>query len=104
LLSRHGADVVLVLGAAAGVPVTVLSTLPRITTLVIGPRASESVLSTAAALIDTGVPSLHEEGTVLRMDDVPLPVRRRISGPPSTQAITRALCERIVAMQADAHA
>jgi len=70
---------------------------------VIGPRASESVLSRAAVLIDTGLPSVHDEGMVLRMDDVALPVRRRISGPPSTQAITRALCERIVAMQADAH-
>jgi len=45
---------------------------------VIGPRASVSVLSGGAAVIDTGLPSLHEEGTVLRMDDVPLPVRRRI--------------------------
>jgi formylmethanofuran dehydrogenase subunit B len=103
LLSRGEVDVVLVLGAVAGLPPDVVSMLSGGSTLLIGPRASESVLSRAAALIDTGLPSLHEAGTVLRMDDVPLPVRRRISGPPSSQAITRALCERIVAMQADAH-
>jgi formylmethanofuran dehydrogenase subunit B len=96
-LSRGDIDAVLVLGAVTGIPSSVTSMLPREATCVIGPHASESVLSRGAAIIDTGLPSLHEEGTVLRMDDVPLPVRRRISGPPSTQTITRALRERIVA-------
>jgi formylmethanofuran dehydrogenase subunit B len=103
LISQGAADVCLVVGAASSVPEPVASLLPRITTLVIGPRASESPLSKGAAVIDTGLPSVHEGGTVLRMDDVPLPVRGRISGPPSTEAITRALCERIVARQDDAH-
>jgi len=96
-LSRRDVDAVLVVGSVTGIPPAVMSMLPGATTCVIGPRASVSVLSGGAAVIDTGLPSLHEEGTVLRMDDVPLPVRRRISGPPSTQTITRALRERIVA-------
>jgi formylmethanofuran dehydrogenase subunit B len=102
-LSNGDADVVLVLGALSGVPPSVTALLPRATTLVIGPRASESGLAHVAASVDTGVPSVHEGGTVLRMDDVPLLVRGEISGPPSTEAITRALRERIVAMQDDAH-
>lgn len=102
-LSEGDVDVVLVIGALTGVPETVLSLLPRVTTLAIGPRASETRVASVSVSIDTGVPSIHEGGTVLRMDDVPLPVRGEISGPPSTEAITRALCERIVAMQDDAH-
>jgi formylmethanofuran dehydrogenase subunit B len=104
LLARQDVDVVLVIGALDRLPDAMRPLLARATTCVIGPRASVGALSTdAAGIVDTGVPSVHEAGTVLRMDDVPLPVRGRISGPPSTQAITRALRERIVAMQDDAH-
>jgi formylmethanofuran dehydrogenase subunit B len=103
LLSEGNVDVVLVVGALTGAPENVMSLLSRVTTLAIGPRASEHRLTSVSASIDTGVPSIHEGGTVLRMDDVPLPVRGEISGPPTTEAITRALCERIVAMQDDAH-
>jgi formylmethanofuran dehydrogenase subunit B len=104
LLARQDVDVVLVIGAPDRLPDATRSLLARTTTCVIGPRASVGALSKGAAgVVDTGLPSVHEAGTVLRMDDVPLPVRGRISGPPSTQAITRALRERIVAMQDDAH-
>jgi formylmethanofuran dehydrogenase subunit B len=104
LVARQAVDVVLVLGAPVGLPPTMTSLFSKVTTCVIGPRASENALAqTAAGAIDTGVPSVHEGGTVLRMDDLPLPVRGRISGPPSTRTITRALRERIVAMQGDTH-
>ena len=104
LMAREAVDVVLVLGAVAGLPPSMTALLSKVTTCVIGPRASESALAQAAAgVIDTGIPSVHEGGTVLRMDDVPLPVRGRISGPPLTLTITRGLRERIVAMQGDAH-
>jgi formylmethanofuran dehydrogenase subunit B len=44
------------------------------TTLIIGPRASESKLQPHVA-IDTGVAGIHEAGTAYRMDEVPLELR-----------------------------
>jgi hypothetical protein len=64
---------------------------------VIGPKASESVLRRGVASIDTGIAGIHEAGTALRMDDVPLPPRAPLEGPNLTETITRALSERIVA-------
>jgi len=43
------------------------------------------------------VAGIHEEGTALRMDDVPLPLRSPVSGPPAAAAIARALRERTAA-------
>lgn len=101
-LSRNAIDVVLIVGAAALIPGEVLSLMTGVPTCVIGPRASESRFSEGPAVIDTGVAGVHESGTVLRMDDVPLPVGAIFSGGKPAEMITRALCERIVALQREA--
>jgi formylmethanofuran dehydrogenase subunit B len=53
---------------------TASSALARISTIVIGPRASQARFTTRVA-IDTGVAGIHEEGTGYRMDEVPLSLR-----------------------------
>jgi formylmethanofuran dehydrogenase subunit B len=99
-LSRGEADAVLVIGSAALLPEHAASIGPR--GAVIGPRASASVYASRAAVIDTGVAGIHDAGTALRMDDVPLPLRASMRGPADTAAIVRALSERIVARRRDA--
>jgi formylmethanofuran dehydrogenase subunit B len=101
-ISRGEIDAVLIVGRGAAVPASLREMLASITTCVIGPDASESAFSKGAAVVDTGLPGLHAEGTVLRMDDVPLPVRAIFRGETDAEVITRALCERIVAVQRDA--
>jgi formylmethanofuran dehydrogenase subunit B len=101
-LSRGEIDAVLVVGNASTLPAPLTAMAGRITTCVIGPHASTSAFSKGAAVVDTGLPGLHAAGTVLRMDDVPLPVRATFRGEIDAEMITRALCERIVAVQRDA--
>jgi len=62
---------------------------------VIGPRASESALAGCGALIDTGVAGIHEGGSAIRMDDVPLPLRPSVTGPRSAADVVRGLRERV---------
>jgi formylmethanofuran dehydrogenase subunit B len=94
-LDRGEVDAALVLGSAAGIPPSVLSALASIPTAVVGPRASESPLAGGVAVIDTAVAGIHEAGTALRMDDVPLPLRAAVSGPPSALDVIRALRARL---------
>ena len=101
-LSRGEIDAMLVVGNVAALPASLTAIAGRITTCVIGPYASSSAFSRGAAVVDTGLPGLHAAGTVLRMDDVPLPVRATFRGEIDAEVITRALCERIVAVQRDA--
>ena len=101
-LSRGEIDAMLVVGNASTLPAPLTAMAGRITTCVIGPHASTSAFSKGAAVVDTGLPGLHAAGTVLRMDDVPLPVRATFRGEIDAEMITRALCERIVAVQRDA--
>jgi formylmethanofuran dehydrogenase subunit B len=96
-LSRGGADAVLVVGSAAHVPAELSGLMRGVPCAVIGPRASESTLASGVAAIDTGEAGIHEAGTALRLDDVPLPLRAPIAGRISIQTIVRALSERIVA-------
>jgi formylmethanofuran dehydrogenase subunit B len=93
-LSRGAVDVALVVGAAGLVPHSILSRLAGVTTILVGPRATESALAAAAA-IDTGVIGIHESGTALRMDDVALPMIAPIIGPPATTDIITALADRL---------
>jgi formylmethanofuran dehydrogenase subunit B len=47
-------------------------------------------------VIDTGVAGIHEDGTAVRMDDVPLPVRAVVSGSaPATPSLIRDLRARV---------
>jgi formylmethanofuran dehydrogenase subunit B len=105
-ISRGEIDAMLIVGniaaLPASLPASLQSTSSRMATCVIGPHASESDFSRGAAVVDTGLPGLHSAGTVLRMDDVPLPVRAIFRGAIDAEVITRALCERIVAVQRDA--
>jgi formylmethanofuran dehydrogenase subunit B len=88
---------VLVVGAAAFDDRTAdaLATVP---TVIIGPRASQSVFSPAVA-IDTGVAGIHEGGTGYRMDEVPLSLRPPLAATRSTIDVLEAL-DRIIRLEA----
>lgn len=101
-ISRGEIDATLIVGRVGAIPAPLRAMLASIATCVIGPGASESAFARGTAVVDTGLPGLHSEGTVLRMDDVPLPVRAIFRGANDAEVITRALCERIVAVQRDA--
>jgi len=92
---RREVDCVLLVGAPAFIPVELSSTLENVACIAIGPRASESSCGRADIVIDTGVAGIHEGGTALRMDDVPLPLRASIEGPPAAATCIRALRVRI---------
>ena len=76
-------DVTLVVGSRHAV-----RDLPASRLVVIGPRASEG---SADVTIDTAVAGIHEEGTALRLDDVPLPLRAVLGGPPRARDVLRAV-------------
>jgi formylmethanofuran dehydrogenase subunit B len=92
-------DAVLVVGSVARVPAHLVTLMTGVASAVIGPKASESALAGGVAAIDTGVAGIHEAGTALRMDDVPLPLRASVGGVIFTEGITRALSERIVTVR-----
>jgi hypothetical protein len=56
------------------VPESIRNGLARVTCIAVGPRASDSPYPTACT-IDTGVAGIHERGTAIRLDDIPLPLR-----------------------------
>ena len=93
-LSRGAVDVALVIGAVGLVPTGLIDRLAGVTTVLVGPRATESALAATVA-VDTGVIGIHESGTALRMDDVPLPLSAAITGPPPTVDIVTALAGRL---------
>lgn len=89
-------DAALVLGSPASVPEPVATALGRVACVAIGPRASEGARGfTPTVAVDTGVPGIHEAGTALRMDDVPLPLRAVLEGPPAALEVVRALAQRL---------
>ena len=89
---REGAvDVALVLGDAGSLPDDVVRALGGVRCIVIGPRASESPLTPGAVAIDTGVDGIHARGTCIRADEVPLPLRALVAGPPDTASVIRAV-------------
>jgi formylmethanofuran dehydrogenase subunit B len=94
LLARGRVDAALVVGALDRVPAVIQAGLHAVRTVVVGPRASEWAGSSIA--IDTPVAGIGETGTALRMDDIPLPVRALVSGPPAATEVLRALTARIV--------
>ena len=93
-LSRGAVDVALIVGSAGLVPQRIIDRLAGVTTVVVGPRATESALAATVA-VDTGVVGIHESGTALRMDDVALPMFAAITGPPATVDIVTALASRL---------
>jgi formylmethanofuran dehydrogenase subunit B len=94
-LSRGDIDALLVIGSAGLIPRSLLSLMSGVPCAVIGPRATDSVLGGRDAAIDTGVAGIHDGGTAIRMDDVPLPLRALVTGPPAAETVVHALRDRI---------
>ncbi|HZS62657.1 MAG TPA: hypothetical protein VFA43_25585 [Gemmatimonadaceae bacterium] len=81
----HDADITLVVGSRASVPTQIDPAI------VIGPRASEG---SAIVAIDTGVAGIHEGGTAVRTDDIPVPLRPSLPGAaPDSVGIIRQLVQ-----------
>lgn len=81
----YDADVMLVVGSRASVPIE--------PTIAIGPRASEG---SAVVAIDTGIAGIHEGGTAVRTDDIPVPLTPFLSGTaPDSVAIIRELVQMV---------
>jgi formylmethanofuran dehydrogenase subunit B len=90
-------DAVLVAGdvaRAADDTIRLISERPH---AIIGPRATAGPLRDGAAAIDTAVAGIHEGGTALRLDDVPLPLRASVDGPPAAADVLRRLVQRMAA-------
>jgi formylmethanofuran dehydrogenase subunit B len=91
-------DRALVVGDAALVPAAVAAALAAVPVVTIGPRASEAPLgSRDGIVVDAGQAGVHEAGTALRMDDVPLPLRALVPGPPGVASLLRAILARVEA-------
>jgi formylmethanofuran dehydrogenase subunit B len=85
------AAAILVVGSASALGAAFAAAAGGAPTVVVGPRASEAPFATRVA-IDTGVAGIHEEGIAYRMDDVPLPLRPPLGGPPrSAEVLARLL-------------
>ncbi len=94
LLAAGEIDAALVVGSPASVPESLVGALTRLPSIAIGPRASAASFKPAVA-VDTGVAGIHEGGTAFRMDDVPLPLRPPLAGPPTAAGALRSLRERL---------
>jgi formylmethanofuran dehydrogenase subunit B len=88
-------DAALVLGSIASIPEDTLAALARLPCAIVGPRATEHARSDTRVAIDTAVAGIHEAGTAIRMDDVPVPLRASLAGPPLAAALAAGLHERI---------
>jgi formylmethanofuran dehydrogenase subunit B len=80
-------DLVLIVGDVTTIP----GDLAAASKVVVGPHASETTFGAQAIVIDTGVDGIHTAGTVLRTDDVPLPLRPSRPGPRPTADVLRAI-------------
>ena len=94
LLAVGELDAALVIGSPASLPEPMATGLAPLVTVAIGPRVSAASFQPAVA-VDTGVAGIHEGGTAFRMDDVPLPLRPVLTGPPTTAGALRSLRERL---------
>lgn len=72
--ARVDPDVVLIVGAAGSIP---SGSFAKVSRIVIGPRATAT---DAAVAIDTGMAGIHDGGTAVRADDIPLPLRPPLAG------------------------
>src|SRR5439155_27054250 len=87
-------DAALVIGSLTRLTEPMGTGLAPLVTVAIGPRVNAASFQPAVA-VDTGVASIHEGGTAFRMDDVPLPLRPVLTGPPTTAGALRSLRERL---------
>jgi formylmethanofuran dehydrogenase subunit B len=81
LLERGEPDAALILGAdtLGHLPPGAAGHLRRIPTIVVGPRATEE--PEARVALATAASGVHREGTVHRMDGVPVPLRAPLASP-----------------------
>jgi formylmethanofuran dehydrogenase subunit B len=93
MASRADVDALVVIGRGGDVPALELLP-PSIPVVHIGPAASAA--GRARVGIDTGLAGVHEHGTALRLDDVPLPVRAVVPGPPPTAPVVKRLTDAVV--------
>jgi formylmethanofuran dehydrogenase subunit B len=91
-LGSHSKATVLMAGTTRELSGEAVKALASARVVSIGPRASAAAFNAAVA-IDTGIPGIHEAGTAYRLDDVPLPLRQAVNGPPGAAAVLRALHE-----------
>ena len=82
LVTARAVDAVLVVGDGASIDAGSLAALTDTPCAVIGPAATTGPLATARIAIDSARAGVHEAGTALRMDDVPIPLRALLPGPP----------------------
>jgi formylmethanofuran dehydrogenase subunit B len=94
LAARGDVDAVIVIGRGDQVPTAFDSVLSSLPTVRIGPGASGA--GPAHVAIDTGLAGVHEEGTVLRLDDVPLPARAPVPGARLAVSVVKALTDAVV--------
>ena len=79
----YDCDVTVLIGSGASVPASLSARVH------IGPRASGGP---APIAIDTGIAGIHDGGTAVRLDEIPLPLRPPLPGVvPETAATIRAL-------------
>jgi formylmethanofuran dehydrogenase subunit B len=96
-LARGRYDAVLVVGSTNALPLSIVGELRKRPTVIIGPRASETAFAAEVA-IDTGVPGIHDDGLVLRMDDVPFEVQGMLSHPHRMEDLLLDLTRRITTL------
>lgn len=94
-LARREVDVALIVGTVIGIPSPVVSLLAEPPGIVVGARATESPLAGSRVVIDAGLAGVHHAGTALRMDDVPLPLRPAVPGPPPVEDVLQAMHARL---------
>jgi formylmethanofuran dehydrogenase subunit B len=94
-LRGGGFDAALVIGSMSSLLPDVRGALDRLPGALIGPRASLERGAGSRIAIDTGIAGIHEAGTAIRMDDVPLPLRVSVSGPPAAYMVVAELRSRI---------
>jgi formylmethanofuran dehydrogenase subunit B len=94
-LARGEVDALLLAGSAALVPPALFALTTRVPRAIIGPRASAGGENARDIIIDTAVAGIHEGGTAMRMDDVPLPLRAPVTGPVGAADVARAIGRRL---------
>jgi formylmethanofuran dehydrogenase subunit B len=92
-LERGSVDAVVIVGSVGLIPFPA-TRLADVSTIVIGPRATEARFTVSAA-VDTAVAGIHESGTALRMDDVPLPLMAAVRGPRAAVDVVLDLARRL---------
>jgi formylmethanofuran dehydrogenase subunit B len=96
LASRGEVDAAVVVGYLDAVPAEMAAFARTVPAVVIGPDASAMTLGQRCVAIDTGLAGVHDAGVALRLDDVPLPARAVVPGPPAAAAVVKALREAVV--------